>query len=55
MIRNIRREGNEMLKALELREDAEYANLDEIQELTNKYVEKVDESGKKKIEEITAI
>ncbi|HHV33326.1 MAG TPA: ribosome recycling factor [Acholeplasma sp.] len=55
LIRNIRREGNEMLKALELREDAEYANLDEIQELTNKYVEKVDESGKKKIEEITAI
>lgn len=54
-IRNIRREGNDLLKALKLPEDAEFANLDEIQELTNKYVEKVDENGKAKTEEIMTI
>lgn len=55
LIRNIRREGNDDLKALELREDALFANLTEIQELTDKYVLKIDENGKKKIEEIMSI
>lgn len=54
-IRNIRRDGNEDLKKLELPEDAEFSNLEEIQELTNKYVQKMDESGKRKIEEIMGI
>jgi|SRR5690554_2403649 len=54
-IRNIRRDGNDLLKTLELPEDAEFKNLEEIQELTNKYVEKTEENGKKKIAEIMSI
>lgn len=54
-IRNIRREGNDLLKTLELPEDAEFKNLEEIQELTNKYVQKAEENGKKKITEIMSI
>ena len=55
LVRNIRRDGNDQLKALELPEDAEFGNLEEIQELTNKYVAKMDEVGKKKQEEIMSI
>ena len=54
-VRNIRREGNDSLKALELPEDAEFANLEEIQKLTDSYVLKTEESGKRKIEEIMSI
>lgn len=54
-IRNLRREGNDTLKSFELPEDAEFSNLDEIQKVTDKFVEKMDESGKKKIEEIMSI
>lgn len=55
LIRNIRREGNDSLKALELPEDAEFSNLEEIQKLTDRYVLKAEENGKNKIEEIMAI
>lgn len=54
-VRNIRREGNDTLKSFELPEDSEFANLEEIQKLTDDYVNKMDESGNKKIEEIMSI
>ncbi|NMA05468.1 MAG: ribosome recycling factor [Acholeplasmataceae bacterium] len=54
-IRNIRRDGNEQIKKLSLPEDLEFSTLDEIQKLTDKYTEKMDEVSEKKIEEIMNI
>lgn len=54
-IRNIRRDVNDQIKKVELPEDAEYEYLNEIQELTNTYVQKVEDEAKLKIAEIMAI
>ncbi len=54
-VRNIRRDGNDKLKSFELPEDAEFANLEEIQKLTDEYVNKMDEIAKVKTEEIMSI
>lgn len=54
-VRNIRRDGNDELKSFKLPEDSEFANLEEIQKVTDKYVDKMDEIAKDKIEEIMSI
>lgn len=54
-VRNIRREANEHIKKLELTEDAEHGYIEDVQSLTDKFVEKVDQVTKVKIEEIMAI
>ncbi|WP_461834290.1 ribosome recycling factor [Desulfothermus sp.] len=58
-IRNIRREGNETLKKMknnkEITEDDLYNGQDEIQKITDKYIEKVDEIFKEKEKEIMEI
>lgn len=55
-IRNIRRDANEMLKESEkkheISEDALHKALEDVQKLTDKYIEKVDEVVKKKEHEI---
>ena len=55
-VRNIRRDANErlkkMLKEKQISEDAERDGLDEIQELTNTYISKIDELSKGKEQEI---
>lgn len=55
LIRNARRDGNDLVKELELPEDLEKTTLDDVQDLTNKYTSKVDELAKEKIEEIMTI
>lgn len=55
VVRNIRRDGNDELKGFKLPEDAEFGNLEEIQKLTDKYVEKMDEVAEVKIKEIMSI
>ncbi len=54
-IRNIRRDANDQIKKIELPEDAEYEYLNDIQELTNTFVQKVEDEAKLKIVEIMAI
>jgi ribosome recycling factor len=54
-VRNVRRDGNEHIKKLDLTEDDEKGYLDDIQELTNKYVKKVDDEIKNKSEELLTI
>lgn len=54
-VRNVRREGNEQLKRLELSEDDEKGYLEDIQSLTDKYVKIVDEHTKSKSEELLTI
>ncbi len=54
-VRNVRREANEHIKKLELTEDAEHGYIEDVQSLTDKFVEKVDQVTKVKIEEIMAI
>ena len=58
-IRNIRREGNETLKKMknnkEITEDDLYNGQDEIQKITDKYIEKVDKIFKEKEKEIMEI
>lgn len=55
VIRNVRRDGNDHVKLLELPEDLEKNQLDEVQKLTDKYVKEIDEIGKEKIKEIMTI
>ncbi|MDD2260410.1 MAG: ribosome recycling factor [Acholeplasmataceae bacterium] len=54
-VRNIRREGNELIKKLDLPEDSEHGYIEDVQTLTNRYTEKMEEIGKKKTEEIMVI
>ncbi len=54
-IRNIRREGNDVIKKLELPEDDEKGYLDDIQKLTDKYVDLVDKETEKKEKELMEI
>ncbi|MFP3905220.1 MAG: ribosome recycling factor [Armatimonadota bacterium] len=58
-IRNIRREANQSLDDMEqnqgISEDVIRREKDTVQELTDEYIEKIDEALEKKIEEITEI
>lgn len=58
-IRNVRRKHKDEVKKLEkehkISEDEMYADIDKIQELTDKYIEKVDEDLKEKEEEIMEV
>ena len=50
-VRNIRRDGNDAIKKLSLPEDGEKGYIEDIQKLTDKYVELIDkETGKKEKE-----
>ena len=54
-LRNIRRDGNDSAKKLGLTEDDEKGYLQDIQDLTDKYIKKVDEETKIKSTEILKI
>lgn len=54
-IRNIRRDSNESLKKLELPEDEEKGYLDDVQKLTDTYIEKIEKIAKVKSEELMNI
>ncbi|MDR4969006.1 MAG: ribosome recycling factor, partial [Acholeplasmataceae bacterium] len=54
-IRNIRRDGNEHMKKLGLSEDDEKGYIQDVQELTDKFVKKIDEEVKIKSEELLKI
>lgn len=54
-IRNVRRDGNDHLKKLGLTEDDEKGYLDDVQELTNQYIAKVDQLTKEKASELLRI
>lgn len=54
-VRNVRRDGNDLIKKLSLPEDAEFGYLEDIQKLTDKFIAKMDEVSEKKIQEIMNI
>ncbi|MBE0700298.1 MAG: ribosome recycling factor [Acholeplasmataceae bacterium] len=54
-IRNVRRDGNDHLKKLGLPEDDEKGYLADVQELTDKWIKKIDEEIKLKSEELLKI
>jgi len=54
-VRNIRRDGNEQLKKLSLTEDDEKGYLEDVQELTNTFIKKVEEVIKLKSQELLTI
>ncbi|MFU8793393.1 MAG: ribosome recycling factor [Acholeplasmataceae bacterium] len=54
-IRNVRRDGNDGMKKLGLSEDDEKGYLEDVQELTNGFVKKVDEEVQAKAEELLKI
>lgn len=54
-IRNVRREANEHMKKLGLPEDDEKGYLEDVQQLTDKYVKIVDEHTKSKSDELLTI
>ncbi|MBO4245948.1 MAG: ribosome recycling factor [Bacilli bacterium] len=54
-LRNIRQDANNVIKKMELPEDQEKANLEDVQELINKYNAKVDQIMKDKENELMAI
>ncbi len=54
-IRNIRRDGNDAIKKLSLPEDDEKGYIEDIQKLTDKYVELVDKETEKKEKELMEI
>lgn len=54
-VRNIRRDGNDQVKKLEMSEDDEKGYLQDVQELTDDYVKKVDEEVKLKADELLTI
>lgn len=54
-IRNSRRDGNDLVKTLELPEDLEKSTLSDVQELTDKFVKKIDEIAADKVKEIMTI
>ncbi len=51
-IRNIRRDGNHHLKKLGLTEDDEKGYLDDVQDLTDEFIKKIDELSKEKSQEL---
>lgn len=54
-VRNARRDGNDLVKSLELPEDLEKSTLDDVQKLTDKYIKNIDEIAKEKIKEVMTI
>jgi ribosome recycling factor len=54
-IRNVRRDGNDHLKKLGLTEDDEKGYIDDVQELTNQFIAKVDQLTKDKSSELLKI
>jgi ribosome recycling factor len=58
-IRNVRREANDKIKKLfkdkEITEDEERNGLDKVQEITDEFVKKVDETVNKKIDEVMKV
>ena len=54
-VRNIRREGNDAIKKLSLPEDDEKGYLEDIQKLTDKYVEVIDKETERKEKELMEI
>lgn len=54
-IRNIRRDGNDNLKKINLSEDDEIGYLEDVQELTNTFVKRVDDEIKNKSDELLTI
>ncbi len=54
-IRNIRREGNDQVKKLDLTEDDEKGYLEDVQDLTNKFVKEIDDHIKNKSNELLKI
>ena len=54
-VRNVRRDGNDHLKRLGLSEDDEKGYLEDVQELTNKYITEIDKLVKEKEEDIMSI
>jgi ribosome recycling factor len=54
-IRNVRRDGNDHMKKLGLAEDDEKGYIQDVQELTDKYVKKVDEEVKIKSDELLKV
>ena len=58
-VRNIRRDGNEAVKKLlkdkKIAEDEERRGLDEIQKMTNGYMDRLDQAAKNKEKEIMEI
>lgn len=51
-IRNIRRDGNDQVKKLEMSEDDEKGYLEDVQELTNTFVKSIDQVLKEKEQEL---
>ncbi|HLT00381.1 MAG TPA: ribosome recycling factor [Acholeplasma sp.] len=54
-VRNIRRDGNDDMKKLELPEDVEKGYLEDIQALTDKMIKKIDEHTKSKSDDLLTI
>ena len=54
-IRNLRRDLNDEVEAEKLPEDEERRELENVQELTNAYIKKIDEIAKAKVEEIMTV
>ncbi|CCV63853.1 Ribosome-recycling factor [Alteracholeplasma palmae J233] len=54
-IRNVRRDGNDQIKKLELTVDDEKGYLEDVQKLTDKYVKRIDELAKEKSDELLKI
>lgn len=54
-IRNIRRDANDQVKKLELREDDEKKALDDVQKLTDDFIKKVEKETQLKVEEVMKI
>lgn len=54
-IRNVRRDGNDHIKKLSLTEDDEKGYLEDVQEITDKYIKRVDEEIKIKADELLKI
>jgi len=54
-VRNVRRDGNDHIKKLGLTEDDEKGYLEDVQDLTDQYIKKIDEEIKSKSEELLKI
>ena len=54
-VRNVRRDGNDQIKKLNLSEDDEKGYLEDVQELTDNYIKKIDEEIKQKSDELLKI
>ncbi len=54
-VRNVRRDGNDHIKRLGISEDDEKGYLEDVQELTNEFIKKIDEEIKVKSEELLQI